>query len=146
MFKKIVLFALSVFICLINPTLRIQEIENRTPDGLYTIQLNRGKMYIPPLTKVIVDDLLGTSLRYYIEIACIKGEYDPIFINFEQDIFKCDGNLNAYIISMWIGAQTCLPSKKTFIPFCASTDAALKLLINEDGIPELFVRHGGNFL
>lgn len=146
MLKKALFFILSAFFYSLNATIRIQEIENKTPDGLYTIQLNSRKMYIPPLTKVVVDDLLGTSLHFYIEIACIKGEYDPIFVNLEQDIFKCDGNLNSYMISMWIGQQTCLSSKKTYIPFCASTDAALKLVINENGIPELFVRHGGNFL
>lgn len=134
-------------ICTVQASLRIEVIENRTADGLYTINLaGQTKIYVPPMSAVSVDDLLGTTLRNRIEMACIQGEYDPIYVNFEQGIFKCDKDHNSYMITLWIGTQTCLPSAKTYIPFCARTDAALKLVILESGIPEIEVLNNGYFL
>lgn len=130
-----------------HAAVRIVEIENRTPTGMYAIELSaQNRVIIPNATAVTFDDLLDYNIRKNIAMACIQGDYDPIYVELREGIFKCDQQHDSYTASMWVGPQTVFDNQKTIIPLCCKEDASFRLIIHEDGTPELAVVSSAYFM
>lgn len=150
--NRVVLFQVLLFaIGTMNAVVRIQRIENHTPIGVYRIDLSgERKLTIPPSAAIEVDDLLCITSRNNFGIACLQGGYDPIYLDFKENVFTCMRENkevgDSYMITMWMGPQTVFEDQKTYIPVCCGEDGAFNLIIHTDGLPELKPLFQASFL
>lgn len=119
-------------------TIRIARIENYTTNGVFSIDLTDQKtVIIPPQTARDFDALLSYTLRQRVDIACLQGDYDPIYIEMKEGEAACDEDSNCVMLVAWLGPQTVFSNNKNYIPFCCGKNAAFKLVIHEKGEVEI---------
>lgn len=137
--------------CIIAPTeavIQIGTIENRTFDGVFKVFLERDhSVLLSPREKGGFANYLTTGGQIpIVKIACMQGEYEPIFVQAFENIFTYAGDKRSVKIALWVGAPSVDDEQKTFISTYAGSDARYGLIIHRDGIPEIICLEHCDFL
>lgn len=137
----------------ISGIVKIGSVENRTHDGWFKVYLDQvNAAMVPPRKKVNFQD--HVNIGGYIpelKIACIQGEYEPIFVQSVENYFK-ESNASlalqakrSVIISLWLTAPLVDSEHKTFIDTMAGPNATYGLVIHANGIPEIIILQDAEF-
>lgn len=129
----------SFWICSLYPVVRFEKIENRTFDGTYKIFLDTThSVLLSPREKGGFAQYLTTGNKMpIIKIACLQGEYQPIFMQAYENIFTYEGTKRSVKFALWQGSPAADNDEKTFISTYAGSQAVYGLIIHRDGIPEI---------
>lgn len=151
--KNTTLFFLILVINTLSGIVKIGSIENRTQDGWFKVYLDQvNAALVPPLKRVNFQDhvTIGGHIPE-LKIACIQGEYEPIFVQPLENYFK-ESNASlvlqarrSVVISLWLTAPLIDSEHKTFIDTMAGPNATYGLVIHSNGIPEIIIEHDAEF-
>lgn len=133
------LCAMSVAItCNATPAMYLSVIKNDTPDTLYKIIIPAEdyEILLPAGTQKILNEWFDLQRGNELQIAVLKGDGEPIFIQKGPESSGCDKDMMAHSVVFWTGAPTLDASQKTYQTYCQiDRDLKLELSIDPEGNP-----------
>lgn len=127
-----------VCVCNAVPAIYLSAIKNDTPDTLYKIIIPAEdyEILLPAGTQKYLGEWFDLQRGNEIQLAVIKGDGEPIFIQKGPESAGCEKDAMAHSVIFWTGLPMLDTSQRMYQTYCQiDRDLKLELSIDPEGNP-----------